>query len=1119
MSSIVFFLSAQFAKAQAIFQNPSFEGPSQPHVVPAPWNACYGSPDTQPGQWGFTQPPSDGTSYISMLQGGTQGSYNEGASQQIVPCLQAGTTYSFQIDIAFSTVYNTAEPGNCYGSMEVLGGNSLCGADEILWQSGSFMNTNWQTTTITFTPSSNWCFITFHPYWISDCSGYVNCSLDNISPIVPATPGITITSPTANANMPCTFTITGTTDTLASNIAVSGDFIGSPQSATILSNTTWELDVTYPPGFDGNTQVIAAALFVDQTTDADTVDFNVVLPVADFSSNIVCETNPTVFTDLSTAGTGTIASWSWDFGDSNTSSLQNPTHTYANPGTYPVELTITTDAGCTDTYTADAIVNPNPDVEFYTEPVCVGNITSFQNQTTLSAGSVVQWDWDFGDGGTDTQQNPTYLYANVGTFPVTLQALTDSGCTGTHTENVDVNSRPTADFSFVSGCSPTVTFTDLSTVPVGTVNAWNWNFGDFATSTLQNPSHDYNFAGSFTVRLIAGLGLGCTDTMIQVVNVHAVPVANFASPDVCEDAVSSFQDLTYLSSGNIVTWDWDFGDGNTDTQQNPTNTYSPFGTYTVTLSVETDSGCTDTYSRDIEIFENPVAVFTGQDVCAGTPINFNNGSSISTGNIAAWHWDFGDFELIPALPNSTSTVFEPVFTFYTEGTYTVELIATSDNGCRDTVENPVTIYPNPQVSFIIANVCFSYDAVFTDQTTISSGTITDWDWTFGDNLSSTLQSPTHNYANTGYYSVTLTVTSDNSCVGAYTDRVRVYPNPVADFEATEVCVGTTTDFNDQSVIGLGNIISWQWDFDDFNTSSIQSPQNLYATTGIYDVQLIVTSDSACSDTIVKPVDVNAYPVVDFRVNPLDGCVPLEINCVDLSTIEAGETLDSFDWVFSDGGTSTVQNPLHIFGSDGTFSVTLTVTSADGCSTTKDSLDIITVFPKPYAAFTYDPQPTNIFDRLINFTDLSSGANQWEWDFGDLSVNDVTQNPDHMYPDSGHYLVQQIVANQFGCQDTVTHLIIIEGAFGLYVPSGFTPNSDDLNDTFAPSGFGFTSFAFRVYNRWGQQVFSSFVYGESWNGNFWNTGRELPNDLYVYNIEVTDYKNERHKYYGTVTLVR
>jgi len=201
-------ITSQSAKPQSVFQNPSFEGTSQPHVVPAPWNACFGSPDTQPGQWGITMPPSNGSTYISFLQGGSSaGSYNEGASQLLSPCLQAGTTYTFNLDIAFSPVYNTAEPADCYGSLEILGGNSLCGTDAVLWQSGVFMNSNWQTTTITFTPTSNWCYITFHPYWISACGGYVNSMIDNISPIVPAQPGILITSPTENADMPCTFTV------------------------------------------------------------------------------------------------------------------------------------------------------------------------------------------------------------------------------------------------------------------------------------------------------------------------------------------------------------------------------------------------------------------------------------------------------------------------------------------------------------------------------------------------------------------------------------------------------------------------------------------------------------------------------------------------------------------------------------------------------------------------------------------------------------------------------------------------------------------------------------------------------------------------------------------------
>lgn len=1055
-----------------------------------------------------------------MLQGGSSsGSYNEGASQQLSTCLQAGTTYTFNIDIAFSAVYNTAEPGTCYGSMEILGGNSLCGNGEVLWQSGSFTNTNWQTTTITFTPSQNWCYVTFHPYWITSCSGYINCMLDNISPIVPATPGLNITSPVFNADMPCTFTVTGTTDTAAVNVGVSGDFIGSPQTATLLSDSTWELNVTYPPGFTGSTQIIAAGLFVDQTTDADTVMFTIALPQADFASDIVCQGNPTAFTDLSTAGSGSIVSWNWDFGDSNTSTLQNPTHTYTNPGTFTAELTITTDAGCTDTYTADVVVNPAPQVDFTAPPVCEGNVTTFQNQTTLASGTVSQWDWDFGDFiGTDTQENPTYVYQGVGSYNVILNAVSDSGCAGTHTQNVDVNSRPTADFSFVSGCSPTVTFTDLSTVPVGTINAWNWSFGDFATSTSQNPSHDYTFAGSFPVRLIAGAGLGCTDTMIQTVNVHAVPSAAFTSPDVCEGVPSVFQNLSVVSSGSIISWDWDFGDTNTDTQQSPTHTYTNYGNYTVSLTVETDSGCVDTYTRDIEIFENPVAQFNGQDVCAGVPINFANGSTINGGIIDLWHWDFGDFDWLPAVPNSTSTVEEPIFTFYTDGIYNVELITTSDKGCKDTAEQLITIFPVPQPYFTTQNVCFSYDAEFDEQSTITSGAITNYNWNFGNSQTSTQQETTHNYANTGYYSVTLSVTSDNNCTNSYTDRIRVYPNPIADFVATEVCVGDTTVFTDQSVISLGDIVNWEWDFNDTNTSLLQDPENLYVSSGIYNVQLVVTSDSACSDTIVHQVDVNGYPVVNFRATPVEGCMPLPVQFTDLSTIEQGETIETYDWNFGDGGSSTESDPLHIYGADSIYSVTLSVTSADGCTTTKDSIDIIIVFPKPYAAFSYGPQPTNVFDRNIIFTDLSTGANQWNWDFGDFEY-DVVQHPEHLYPDSGHYLVEQIVTNQYGCKDTVAHLVVIDGAFALYIPSAFTPNSDGLNDTFSPKGFGFTTYSFRIYNRWGQHVFSTFTYGDSWNGTSQATGLMLPNDVYVYNIEVTDYRMERHQYTGRVTLVR
>lgn len=261
--SVIFFLLVSvisFSQEVVIFDNPSFEGTPTPHVTPAPWNACYGSPDTQPGTWGINQAPSQGNSYISFLHGGWPDSYSEGASQLLPHCLTAGQLYQFTIDAAFSSVYNTAEPGDCYGSLQVLGGNSLCDDEEVLWQSGMFTNTSWNTLTISFVPNQNWCYLTFVPYFIDSCNGYINCMIDNINSSSDGN-SILITSPLYLSHEQCGFLVTGVTDTIADEIILTGGFIGSPLSVTLTSDTTWEQYVSYSSDFTGNDDIYATAYF------------------------------------------------------------------------------------------------------------------------------------------------------------------------------------------------------------------------------------------------------------------------------------------------------------------------------------------------------------------------------------------------------------------------------------------------------------------------------------------------------------------------------------------------------------------------------------------------------------------------------------------------------------------------------------------------------------------------------------------------------------------------------------------------------------------------------------------------------------------------------------------
>lgn len=262
---ILLFLPFTIYSQQIIeFDNSSFEGTPIPHQVPSPWTICYGSPDTQPGTWGITQTPSDGDTYISFLHGGTENSYSEGASEELNQCLSAGTLYQLTVDAAFSSVYNTAEPLDCYGSLQLVGGHSLCDEGEVLWQSGMITHNDWQTYTITFTPADNWCYLTFSPYWISDCNGYINCMIDNINN-APGEHLVEITSPSINSTQSCGFTITGITDSIPDYITIEGDFANSPVTATLTSDTTWEYFLSYNNNLSGADYITVTAYFPNDT--------------------------------------------------------------------------------------------------------------------------------------------------------------------------------------------------------------------------------------------------------------------------------------------------------------------------------------------------------------------------------------------------------------------------------------------------------------------------------------------------------------------------------------------------------------------------------------------------------------------------------------------------------------------------------------------------------------------------------------------------------------------------------------------------------------------------------------------------------------------------------------
>jgi gliding motility-associated-like protein len=319
--------------------------------------------------------------------------------------------------------------------------------------------------------------------------------------------------------------------------------------------------------------------------------------------------------------------------------------------------------------------------------------------------------------------------------------------------------------------------------------------------------------------------------------------------------------------------------------------------------------------------------------------------------------------------------------------------------------------------------------------------------------------------------------------------------------------------------------SWAWDFGD--GSSVINNQNtshLYATKGSYIVQLVVVSNFGCTDSISKTKFVNPNPVVNFTANDTIGCEPLCVNFQNSSSIATGANV-AWLWSFGDNSPiNNLENPMHCYSNDSVrttlfYTPTFTVTSDSGCVSFLSKNNYITAYPNPTANFTVEPKVASIVDPVISITDLSTGADFWNWNFGNQQTSTIYNPAPQTYADTGTYIITLITSTQYNCIDTTTQTIIIEPDFIFYIPNAFTPNDDGINDAFTGKGIFINEFEMAIFDRWGNLIYKTDDINKPWDGKA-NQGKEVAQaDVYVYAIKVTDFKMKKHTYKGIVTLVR
>lgn len=589
-------------------------------------------------------------------------------------------------------------------------------------------------------------------------------------------------------------------------------------------------------------------------------------PEADFTHMNKCNGTAVPFTDISNiASPGVMNNWAWTFGDNSSGTGNAPTHLYTSPGTFSVTLIVSTTNSCSDTISHQTVVYNNPVASFTTANVCKGTDSVYFNNTSAVASpdSISSYLWNFGDGTNASSRNTAHKYATHGAYNVILITTTSNNCTDASATTVSVFDAPSTNFTVTDVCLfDTAIFSNASLNPtMGTIASWTWNPGDGSPliNTVSNPHHRYNTVGNYQITLITySSNLGCADTLTDSISVFPMPVADFASVDVCLNETMDFSDSSEITSGSITAWSWNFGDNSPiNTIQHPDHTYTGYNTFMVTEIVTSNYGCKDTISKAVVVHPLPTALFNLSNVCDGTPMPFTDMSTIPTGAIQTWQWNFDDNSALNTNPN-------PSHLYDTHGLYSIELVVASQFGCSDSLTLPGIVNPNPDVDFVSSDTvgCELLCIDFQNLSTIATGNNSTYTWTFGaGNATDYTENTSYCYSNDSVdtpvnYDVTLIVTSNAGCVTTLTknDYITVYPLPEASF-STEPTSASIMNPLIEFVNASTGADSWSWTFGDNNGVSYLSEPlpYTYPDTGTYLITLITGTQYNCADTAYQTV--------------------------------------------------------------------------------------------------------------------------------------------------------------------------------------------------------------------------------------------------------------------------
>jgi gliding motility-associated-like protein len=486
---------------------------------------------------------------------------------------------------------------------------------------------------------------------------------------------------------------------------------------------------------------------------------------------------------------------------------------------------------------------------------------------------------------------------------------------------------------------------------------------------------------------------------------------------VCYHVNSGTLTLVY-STGNVNSWQKSTNNGTTwTTLITNSKTYNFLNLDSTTLyrAVVQNGTCPALVSASTTVTVNPLPIpsFSAAAVCKGLATQFTNTSTIPTGTISNYQWDFGN--------GSSSITPSPVYNYSTAGIYLVSLTAVSSAGCSASISHNDTVNPLPTVSFTAPSACQGSATNFTAIVSVTNGgSAASYFWDHDNGTTSAAPTHSYTYPTNGTYNVLLKVTTDKGCIDSVRKYVSVASPVNVSFNCDSVCIGKSNSFVNTSTTSA-TTVSYTWDFGNGANSTLYSPVYTYPNPGTYTVTLqaqMTGSGTSCTSSRQKVVVIYPMPAPAFTTNNV--CAHDSAHFSN-GTLYTGNAADlSYVWNFGDAVVSSATNPAHLYSTQGSYTVTLNANTIKGCNAS--TIKLITIYPMPAANFTFSDV---CFRNNMNFTGtstVSSGTLSYNWNFATGTA--TVQNPVYLYANPGVYNVRLITTTNNGCIDSITKAVTV-----------------------------------------------------------------------------------------------